>query len=166
MNLPAWQQRVLDRMESALQASEPHLVSMFAIFARLNAGEPVGEEPRARARPRRRRWSPSGAAFYAVVFIPIMFAMLLAALLGGSPSSAETRGAGYSASGGSLPLVSQASCLAAEKTVSQKKASAPAYGSCAATELDARPAAWTGSALAFFPPAQTSTVAGDSAKTC
>jgi Protein of unknown function (DUF3040) len=164
MNLPAWQQRVLDRMESALQASEPHLASMFSIFARLNAGEPVGEEPR--ARPRRQRWSPSGTAFYAVVFVPIMLAMLLVALLGGSPSSAKTCGAGYSASGGSLPLVSQASCLAAEKTASQKTASAPAYGSCAATELDARPAAWTGSALAFFPPAQTSTVAGDSAKTC
>jgi hypothetical protein len=164
MSLPAWQQRALDRTESALQASEPHLASMFAIFARLNAGEPVGEEPR--ARPRRRRCSPSGTALYAVVFIPVMFAMLLAALLGGSPSSAKTCGAGYSASGGSLPLLSHASCLAAEKTASQKTASAPATGSCAATELDARPAAWTGSAVAFSPPAPASTVAEDAAKTC
>ena len=42
MTLPVAQQRVLDRMEGALQASEPHLASMFSIFTRLNADEPVG----------------------------------------------------------------------------------------------------------------------------
>lgn len=164
MSPPVWQQRVLDRMESALQASEPHLASMFAIFARLNAAEPVGAEPR--ARPCRRRWSPSGTAFYAVVLIPVMFAMLLAALLGGSPSSAKTCGVGYAASGSSLPMLNRASCLAAEKTASQKTASAPASRSCAATKPGARTAAWTGSALAFLPPAQAGTVAEASTKTC
>ena len=164
MSLPAWQQRVLDRMEGALQASEPHLASMFAIFARLNAGEPVRAERQAHLR--RRRWSPSGTALYAVVFIPVMFALLLAALLGSSPSSAKTCGAGYSASGGSLPLVNLPSCLPAEKTASQKKASVTTHGSCIATALGATSAAWTGSALAFSPSAQASTAAEDSAKTC
>ena len=44
MSLPASQQRVLDRMETRLRAGEPHLASMFGIFARLNAGEPVSTE--------------------------------------------------------------------------------------------------------------------------
>ena len=42
MSLPAAQQRVLERMEGALQVSEPQLVSMFSIFTRINADEPVG----------------------------------------------------------------------------------------------------------------------------
>ena len=41
MGLPAVQQRVLDRIEGTLKASEPHLAAMFAIFARLTAGEAV-----------------------------------------------------------------------------------------------------------------------------
>ena len=44
MSLPACQQRALDRMDSALRASEPHLAAMYATFGRLNAGEPVGAE--------------------------------------------------------------------------------------------------------------------------
>src|SRR6516225_7630087 len=39
MGLPASQQRVLDRIEEALKRREPRLVSMFAIFTRLNLGE-------------------------------------------------------------------------------------------------------------------------------
>ena len=39
MSLPACQQRVLDRMEGALRASDSHLASMYAIFGRLNTGE-------------------------------------------------------------------------------------------------------------------------------
>ena len=58
MTLPAAQQRVLDRMEGTLQASEPHLVSMFSIFTRLNADEPLGAEPLARPRPQRRLRGP------------------------------------------------------------------------------------------------------------
>ena len=41
MGLPASQQRVLDRIESALQVCEPRLASMFAIFTRLTRGEAV-----------------------------------------------------------------------------------------------------------------------------
>lgn len=39
MGLPARQQRVLDRIEEALRRREPRLVSMFAMFSRLNLGE-------------------------------------------------------------------------------------------------------------------------------
>ena len=52
MSLPACQQRVLDRMEGALRASEPQLTSMEAIFSRLNADEPIGTELLALTRPR------------------------------------------------------------------------------------------------------------------
>jgi hypothetical protein len=44
MSLPARQQRVLERMEDGLRAAEPHLASMFGIFARLNVAEPVTTE--------------------------------------------------------------------------------------------------------------------------
>jgi hypothetical protein len=39
MGLPAGQQRVLTAIEDALQASEPRLASMYAIFARLTRSE-------------------------------------------------------------------------------------------------------------------------------
>jgi hypothetical protein len=171
VSLPAWQQRVLDRMEGALQASEPRLASMFAIFARLNAGEPVGAEPLGRPRRRPRR-SPSGPAFYAVFLIPVMFAMILAVLLGSSTSSsAKTCGAGYPVVGGGLSLVNRPSCLAADetasgKTASQKMVSAAAHRSCIAAARSARPPVRAASALAFSPPAQTSTVAEGPTKTC
>jgi len=41
MSLPACQQRVLDGMAQILQASEPHLASMYAIFAMLVRDEPA-----------------------------------------------------------------------------------------------------------------------------
>ena len=37
MSLPARQQRVLDQIEMILQARDPHLTSLFAIFARLTS---------------------------------------------------------------------------------------------------------------------------------
>jgi hypothetical protein len=39
MSLPVGQQRVLDDIEDALQASEPRLASMYAIFTRLTKNE-------------------------------------------------------------------------------------------------------------------------------
>jgi hypothetical protein len=45
MSLPAGQERTLHDIEGALQASEPQLAFMFAIFTRLNRDEPVGAEP-------------------------------------------------------------------------------------------------------------------------
>jgi hypothetical protein len=69
MSLPASQQRVLDSMENRLRAGEPHLASMFGIFARLNAGEPVSTERLAAGRRWRR---PPGTALYAVVIFPLI----------------------------------------------------------------------------------------------
>ena len=57
MGLSARQRRALDVIESALQASEPRLTAMFAMFARLTRGE---EPVHAEHLPRRRvRWRPS-----------------------------------------------------------------------------------------------------------
>ena len=39
MSLPACQERILSRMETALKACEPRLASRFAIFTRLTRGE-------------------------------------------------------------------------------------------------------------------------------
>jgi Protein of unknown function (DUF3040) len=109
VSLPAAQQRVLDRMEGTLQASEPHMAAMFAIFARINASEPVGAE--SLPRPRRRRgWLQHGTALYAFVLVPVMFTMIvIGAMLSGRAHSAGACEAGYSASSGS-PWLSRPSC--------------------------------------------------------
>ena len=111
MSLPAAQQRVLERMEGALQASEPQLVSMFSIFTRINADEPVGAEPLARPRPRPRfRWLRAGTTIYAFVLVPVMFAMItIGALLSSRAHSVATCDTGYSVGGGS-PWVSRPWC--------------------------------------------------------
>ena len=86
MSLPACQQRVLDQMESVLRASEPHLTSMYVMFARLNAGEPIGAECLVR---KRLRWLQQGTAMYAIVLIPVMFAgIIVGALLGSGARTA------------------------------------------------------------------------------
>jgi hypothetical protein len=112
MSLPASQQRVLDGMERALQASEPHMASMYAIFAQLNEGtEPLGAEPLQRRR-RGLRLNPAqaGRGMYAMALIPVIFIMVVAGvLLGGSAHGLTTCGSGSAAFGGS-PWVSRASC--------------------------------------------------------
>jgi hypothetical protein len=101
VSLPAAQQRVLDRMEGALQASEPHLASMFTIFARLTADEPVRSEPLARP-TRRHLWLQHGTTLYAFVLVPVMFTMIIiGALLSGRVHSAGACAVGYSAGSGS-----------------------------------------------------------------
>ena len=116
MTLPVCQQRVLDRMEGALRASEPHLTSMYAMFTRLNAGEPVRTEQLAR---KRLRWLQPGTATYAIVLIPVMFAaIIVGALLGGGTRSAAACEASYSV-GGVSPLTSRPACPA-KITVAKK----------------------------------------------
>ena len=128
MSLPASQQRVLDGMEGALQASEPQLVSMFAIFTRINADEPVGAEPLARPRPRRLRWLRAGTTIYAFVLVPVMFAMItIGALLSSRAHSVATCETGYSAGGGSW--VSRPWC---QMTIQKTTASGARLASCAA----------------------------------
>jgi hypothetical protein len=54
MSLPARQERELELIEGALEASEPRLAALFAMFNRLAKGErPVSTE---RVRPRAWRW--------------------------------------------------------------------------------------------------------------
>jgi hypothetical protein len=116
MSLPACQQRVLDRMEGALRASEPHLTSMYEIFTRLNTGEPVLPEPLTR---RRLRWFQPGTAIYAIVLVPVMFAaIIVGALLGGGTRSAAACEASYSV-GGVSPLTTRPACPA-KATVAKK----------------------------------------------
>ena len=127
MSLPASQQRVLDHMEGTLQASEPQLVSMFAIFARINADEPVGAEPL--ARPRRLRWLGAGTTMYAFVLVPVMFAMItIGALLSSRAHTVAACETGYSAGGGS-PWVSRPWC---QMTIQKTTASGARLASCAA----------------------------------
>lgn len=108
MSLPAAQQRVLDRMEGTLQASEPHMAAMFTIFARINASEPVGAEPLSRPR-RRHRWLQRGTALYAFVLVPVMFAMIIiGAMLSGRAHGAGACEVGFASSGS--PWLSRPSC--------------------------------------------------------
>jgi hypothetical protein len=98
-------------MEGALQASEPDLVSMFSIFTRINADEPVGAEPLARPRPRRLRWLRAGTTIYAFVLVPVMFAMItIGALLSSRAHSVATCETGYSSTGGGSPWVGRPWC--------------------------------------------------------
>jgi len=114
MSLPAGQQRVLDQMETTLRASEPHLASMYAMFTRLNAGEPIGAERLVR---KRLRWLQQGTAMYAIVLIPVMFAaIIIGALLGSGARSATACDASYSV-GGVSPLAGRPSCQVSGKTV-------------------------------------------------
>ncbi len=129
MTLPAAQQRDLDRIEGALQASEPQLASMFTIFARLNADEPVSAEPLARPRPQRLRWMHAGTTIYAFVLVPVMFAMItIGALLSSRAHSVATCDTGYSAGGGS-PWTSRPWC---QLTIQKTTASGARLASCAA----------------------------------
>jgi Protein of unknown function (DUF3040) len=85
MSLPARQQRALDGLAGALCVDDPHLAGMFTIFARLNAGEPVTAEPRARRR--RRRWPRPGPALSAFVVVLVTFALIVvSAVFGGARS--------------------------------------------------------------------------------
>jgi hypothetical protein len=160
MSLPACQQRALDRMEGALRASEPHLASMYAIFGRLNAGEPVGAERLAR---KRLRWLRPGSAMYAIVLVPVMFAaIIVGALLGGGSRSTAACEAGYSV-GGVSPLSSRPSCPVPGKTVKvavRKTISATARLACTAGQA-ARFTTLTGNEQAVPPVARVhATAAG------
>jgi len=108
MGLPATQQRVLDRMEGALRASEPHMAAMFAIFSRLSAGEPVGRESLA-GRRWRRWWLRPGASMAVLVLIPVMLALIITGVLLGGPPRAGTCAVGMPAAG-TMPRAGQAAC--------------------------------------------------------
>jgi hypothetical protein len=152
VTLPVDQQRVLSRMEDALQTSEPHLVSMFSIFTQINADEPVSDEPLARPRAgaRRVRWLGAGTTIYAFVLVPVMFAMItIGALLSSRAHSVATCDTGYSVGGGS-PWVSRPWC---QMTIQKTTASGARLASCAA-RIPAFRFVTRGAGEAFTPPAK------------
>ena len=165
MSLPACQQRALNRMEGALRASEPHLVSMYTIFGRLNAGEPVSVE---RLTRKRRRWLQQGSAMYAIVLVPVMFAaIIVGALLGGGSRSTAACEAGYSV-GGVSPLSSRPSCPVSGKTVKvavRKTISATARLACTAGQA-ARFTTLTGNGQAVPPAARAHATAAGPPGSC
>jgi hypothetical protein len=117
MSLPASQRRALGIIEGRLRAADPHLASMFAIFARLSSGEPVPVEPLGfrrglwRQRPR--------LAACALVLIPVMFlALVVACALTGGPSRPRTCEGDYPALGSS-PLMRSACLLTADTNAAQ-----------------------------------------------
>jgi hypothetical protein len=119
MGLPVCQQRVLDRMEGALRASEPQLTAMYSMFGRLTAGEPIRTEQLSR---KRLRWLQPGTAMYAIVLIPVMFAaIIVGALFGGRTHTATACEASYSV-GGVSPLAGRSSCTVAARTSTAKSA--------------------------------------------
>jgi hypothetical protein len=163
VSLPASQQRVLDYMEGALEASAPELVSMFSIFTRINADEPVGAEPMARPRPqpRRFRWLRAGTTIYAFVLVPVMFAMItIGALLSSRAHSVATCETGYSAGGGSW--VSRPWC---QMTIQKTTASGARLASCAARIPAIRFVTRSGGE-AFSPPAKAEATTAGPPATC
>jgi hypothetical protein len=136
MSLPTGQQRVLNRMEGALRASEPRLTTMYDTFARLSAGEPVTRE---KLSAWRLRWLRSGSTIYAVVLIPVMFvAVIIGSLLGGTARGAATCDVGYSAGGGS-PLNGRASCPSGTQPAVRGTAAGDTGAPCPAAAANASP---------------------------
>ncbi len=158
MSLPACQQRVLDHMEGALRASEPHLTSMYAIFSQLNVHEPIGTEQLVR---KRLRWFQPGTAMYAMVLIPVMFAtIIVGALLGGGARSTTACEASYSV-GGVSPLAGRPSCPLSDKPkTGVRKTMSTVRLACAAAAPPSRFTTMTRNDQGFAPAAWVSATAG------
>ena len=88
MSLPASQQRVLDRIEEVLKKREPRLVSMFAMFTRLNIGERL---PRIEALELVPWWSPrryrGRLPARAVLFLSLAIGLIMSAVFIGMSQS-------------------------------------------------------------------------------
>ena len=97
--MPACQQRVLDRIETALQRREPRLAAMFSMFTRLNTNERIPwiehlEAPpwwawrsRGQFRPRSRP-----AALRVMLLIPLAAMVTVAAMFAGMSTSRASCG--------------------------------------------------------------------------
>jgi hypothetical protein len=146
-------------MEGALRASEPHLASMYTMFGRLNASEPIGAE---RLTRKRLRWLQPGTAMYAIVLVPVMFAaIIVGALLGGGTRSTAACEASYSV-GGVSPVTGRPTCPVSGKTVKvavRKTISATARLACTAGPA-ARFTTLTGNEQAVPPAARAYAAAG------
>jgi hypothetical protein len=123
MSLPASQQRVLGSIEGRLKAADPHLASMFAIFGRLNVGEPEPQAERLVARLRL-RWQRPRLAAGAVLLIPFMFiAMIVVSALTVGPGSPRACAGNHPAGSSSLPLL-RSTCQLIADTTAMKVATA------------------------------------------
>jgi hypothetical protein len=123
MSLPASQLRALGSIEGRLRAADPHLASMFAIFARLNADEPVAAEPLASRLWL--RWPRPRANVCAVVLIPVIFiALVVAGALSGGPRIVRACVADYPA-GTSSPLANRPVCQLTADNAAVKMMSLP-----------------------------------------
>jgi hypothetical protein len=142
MSLPASQRRALGSMEDRLMAADPHLATMFGIFDRLNAGEPVAAERL--ADHLKRRWPRPRLAPCAAVLIPVMFmAMIVLSALAGGPRSPRACEGDYPA-GVSSPLARPACRLTADTAAVKATTVTTPDGTgdpaCAAVALHGRPA--------------------------
>src|SRR5271165_3150184 len=119
MSLPARQQRVINQMEGTLGASEPDLAAMFAIFARLNEGQPIGVESLESTRlgRTRRLWLAPGDAMYAILLVPVMFIAVIVGVVLGGARNTGTCEVGYSAGGGAQALSRSTCATTGETTV-------------------------------------------------
>jgi hypothetical protein len=162
MSLPVCQQRVLDRMESALRASEPQLTGMYAMFGQLTAGEPNRTERLSR---KRLRLLQPGSAIYAIVLIPVMFAaIIVGALFGGRTHTATACEASYSV-GGVSPLSGRPSCTVSARTSAagsavRKTLSATARFACGTAGQAARFTRLPGQEQAVSPARVSATAVG------
>ena len=94
MSLPARQQRVLDQIETILQARDPALTSMFATFARLTAQEAMPKIEELKG------WL--SRLLQPVMLIPLLAVVIVSSIVVGSfvpgphcGSVATARGTGY-----------------------------------------------------------------------
>jgi hypothetical protein len=80
VSLPVSEQRVLDRIENALEGGEPRLRSMFAIFTRLTRDDavPITEaiQPRKRLRRPRPASGVTAARMRAIIAVPVILGLI------------------------------------------------------------------------------------------
>jgi anti-sigma-K factor RskA len=90
MYLPARQQRALDAIESALEATAPRLTAMFAMFSRLSRGEPPTDRERL-SRPRAKmRWRVMLLLLPAAAVMVLLTGVVIALTTAGTPACAAT----------------------------------------------------------------------------
>ena len=90
MYLPARQQRALDAIEGALEASAPRLTAMFAMFTRLTRGEPPTDRERLSPARASVRWRHALLLLPAAAVMVLLTGLLIAASAGGAPACAST----------------------------------------------------------------------------
>jgi hypothetical protein len=88
MGLPAHQERILSGIENSLRQGEPHLVSRFAIFARLAGGDELPRTEQLILPPWPQRWLKN-ARLRALLTVPAALIALAAALFFASTSGAR-----------------------------------------------------------------------------